>query len=127
MKKRMVGEFWEVFPGVRQQLQAQNAAGKDSDVVESELLEFVNQYFKTREDVLLAGNSIHQDRRFIENEWPRLNQRLHYRMLDVTSFKLAAESKYGIFFEKQNAHRALDDIRESIAELQHYLKFFKKP
>jgi oligoribonuclease len=58
---------------------------------------------------------------------PALAKRLHYRMLDVTSFKVVFQDRYKIQYEKKGTHRALDDIHESIAELGHYLSFVKAP
>ena len=121
MKQRMVGDFWEQNASVRDALQAQNANGKNGRAVENELLEFLDEHIGPEGKVLLAGNSIHQDRKFIENEWPRLNERLHYRMLDVSAWKVVFEGKYGKKFAKPEAHRALEDIRGSIQELQYYL------
>lgn len=121
MKRRMVGEFWEKFPEVRAALQAQNLKGKNARTVENELIAFVDEYFAADDRVLLSGNSIHQDRKFIDNEWPRLAKRLHYRMLDVSAWKVVLDGKYGRKFSKPEAHRALDDIRGSIEELEYYL------
>lgn len=121
MKKRMVGEFWEKFHDVRDALQQQNETGKNGRVVENELLAFINEHLSADEPVLLAGNSIHQDRKFIEQEWPRLNARLHYRMLDVSAWKVVFDGKYKKRFAKPEAHRAMDDIRGSIEELKYYL------
>ncbi len=125
MKERMVGEFWEKFPAVRDQLMEQNEGGKNGRTVENELLEFIDKNFAEGERILLAGNSIHQDRKFIDNEWPRLSQRLHYRMLDVSAWKVVFDGKYRKRFAKVENHRALDDIRGSIEELQYYLKRVK--
>lgn len=122
MKKRMVGEFWDEFSDVREALMAQNADGKNGRTVENELLAFIDEHIGTEGKVLLAGNSIHQDRRFIANEWTRLDARLHYRMLDVSAWKVVFEGKFSKKFAKPEAHRALDDIRGSIEELQYYLK-----
>ncbi len=121
MRQRMVGDFWEKFPEVREALQAQNADGKNGRVVENELIKFVKEHFDTFERVILAGNSIHQDRKFIENEWPALNTLLHYRMLDVSAWKVVFDGKYHKKFAKPEAHRAMDDIRGSIEELEYYL------
>jgi len=121
MKKRMVGAFWDKFPEVRTQLMTQNESGKNGRTVENELIDFVNEHFDTSDRVLLAGNSIHQDRKFIENEWPRFNVLLHYRMLDVSAWKVVFEGKYKKKFAKPEAHRAMEDIRGSIEELQYYL------
>lgn len=71
--------------------------------------------------IILCGNSIGQDRKFVDRYLPRFAARLHYRMLDVSSFKIAFQELYGLAYKKQGTHRALDDIRESIGELQFYL------
>ena len=125
VKRRMVGSFWDEYPDVRDVLIAQNEHGKNGRTVENELLAFIDQHMGTEGQVLLAGNSIHQDRRFITNEWGRLDARLHYRMLDVTAWKVVFEAKYKKKFAKPEAHRALEDIRGSIEELQYYLKKVK--
>lgn len=91
-------------------------------VVERLLVDFVRTHCDMHYPVLLAGNSIHIDRQFIRAYWPMLDQLLHYRMLDVTSWKLVFEAKFGQKFEKTESHRALDDIRESINELKKYLE-----
>ena len=125
MKKRMVGQFWEEFPAVRDALMAQNETAINGRTVENELLAFIDEHIGTEGKVLLAGNSIHQDRRFIANEWKRLDERLHYRMLDVSAWKVVFEGKFKRKFAKPEAHRAIDDIRGSIEELQYYLKKVK--
>ena len=86
IKKRMVGDFWEKHSSSRDALQAQNQKGQSIETVEKELLKFVAQNFGN--EIYLAGNSIHQDRKFIEKEMPELNQKLHYRMLDVSAWKI---------------------------------------
>lgn len=121
MRTRMVGEFWEKYATVRDALTAQNQDGKNGRTVENELLAFIDEHFADDERVLLAGNSIHQDRKFIANEWPRLDARLHYRMLDVSAWKVVFEGKYRKKFAKPEQHRALEDIRGSIQELKYYL------
>ena len=82
---------------------------------------FWEKFSDPTERIILAGNSIHQDRKFVENEWGRLNERLHYRMLDVTAWKVVFEGKYRKKFAKPEQHRALEDIRGSIMELKYYL------
>jgi len=77
----------------------------------------------------LCGNSICQDRRFLARHMPGLESYLHYRNLDVSTIKeLVRRWRPGIAdgFDKKNTHRALDDIRESIAELQYYRQHFLK-
>ncbi len=124
MKMRMVGEFWEKNAESRDGLMAQNAQGMAAEVVEQSLLDFVEHNFAN--EVILAGNSIHQDRKFIDREWPRLAKKLHYRMLDVSAWKVVFEGKWHQKFTKREAHRALDDIQGSIEELKWYLSFIKK-
>lgn len=93
-----------------------------SHQVEVELLAFINKNFSPKLPVLLAGNSIHFDRQFIVEHWSKVNQRLHYRMLDVTAWKVVFEGKYRHkFTNKAEDHRALNDIRGSIEELKYYL------
>jgi hypothetical protein len=99
------------------------AEGGDVLEVQKQLLQFVEQYFG--KEIILAGNSIHQDRKFIDREWPELAQRLHYRMLDVSAWKVYFEGAKGKKFVKREAHRALDDIQGSIEELKWYLSFMK--
>ncbi|MBI6528602.1 oligoribonuclease [Proteus vulgaris] len=77
----------------------------------------------------ICGNSVGQDRRFLYRYMPDLEQYFHYRYLDVSTLKeLARRWKPEILdgFEKKNTHQALDDIRESIAELDYYRKTFIK-
>ena len=116
-------DFWEKFPEVRDALVAQNNSdtAKHGRTVENELLAFIDEHFAADERIILAGNSIHQDRKFIDNEWARLSARLHYRMLDVSAWKVVFDGKYGKRFAKPEAHRAIEDIRGSIQELQYYL------
>ena len=94
--------------------------GREPHLVEEDLLQLVAKHFDS--PAVIAGNSISQDRMFINKYFPKLAAKLHYRMLDVTSWKVVLNSKYGIRYEKKNSHRAIDDIRESMAELKHYLQ-----
>lgn len=98
--------------------------GRHEQEVVSELCDFVNTHFRG-EPAILAGNSIHNDRLFIKFWWPELFKLLHYRMLDVSSFKILMQSKYGYMHEKEGAHRAYDDIHASIKELQAYIQWLK--
>lgn len=123
MDKRMVGEFWDKNSKSRDALKLQNQTGKAVKQVEKELLGFIGQHFG--KEVYLAGNSIHQDRKFIEREMPELNKRLHYRMLDVSAWKVYFENALDKKFVKAENHRALDDINGSIEELKWYLTFLK--
>lgn len=113
--------FWDANPDSKNGLLAQNVDGKDLEEIENELLAFVDEHYAADVPVILAGNSIHMDRQFIVKQWSRLNSRLHYRMLDVSAWKLVFEGKYGKKFVKPEEHRALGDIRGSIMELKYYL------
>ncbi len=117
--------FWNEHLEARCGLEEQNASGKLLAEVERDLLAFCDEHFADEPRILLGGNSIHQDRRFIDGWWPALSKRLHYRMLDVSAWKVVFEGKYGKKFAKPEDHRALEDIRGSIMELKYYLKKVK--
>lgn len=117
--------WWKDYPANRDEFINKTAGGKPSEQVEQELIELVEQHFGD-EPAVLAGNSIHNDRLFIKQWWPQLDLKLHYRMLDVSAWKVFMQGKYGVKFEKKEVHRAFDDIQASIAELQHYLEWFKQ-
>lgn len=119
MKERMVGDFWEENSESRDALMAQNKTGENAEVVEQKLLDFIDEHFG--DEVILAGNSIHQDRKFIDREWPKVAKRLHYRMLDVSAWKVYFENARHERFMKKEAHRALEDINGSIEELKWYI------
>lgn len=123
LEARMVGEFWDKNKASHDSLVAQNAGGKDEKTAEDELVEFMSKYFG--DEIILAGNSIHQDRKFIDREMPRVAEKLHYRMLDVSAWKVYFEGALGKKFIKPENHRAFDDIKGSMDELKYYLGFLK--
>lgn len=123
IKSRMTSKFWDQNPKTRDALIAQNQSGRKIKEVEQELIKFLDQNFG--KEIYLAGNSIHQDRKFIEREMPEFNQKLHYRMLDVSAWKIYFENALHKKFTKPENHRALDDIQGSIEELKWYLTFLK--
>jgi len=89
---------------------------------EAKVLDFVRQHCAA-ERALLCGNSVWQDRRFLERHMPELVRYLHYRIIDVSTVKELSRRWYGARGQapdKADHHRALDDIRESIAELRWY-------
>ncbi len=92
---------------------------------EQRTLEFLAAWTSANESPM-CGNSICQDRRFLHRLMPDLERWFHYRNLDVSTLKELASrwcpEAVGQL-NKENRHRALDDIRESIAELRHYRKF----
>lgn len=98
------------------------ASGRPLEKVESEVVDLVIRHFG-KDKIVLCGNSVGQDRKFIEGYMPKLSALLHYRLTDISSFKEVFRNKYGIEFKKKDSHRAAPDIHESIAELAHYLSF----
>lgn len=117
--------WWKDYPANRDEFIKKTASGKPSQQAEQELIELIEKHFGD-EPAVLAGNSIHNDRLFIKRWWPKLDLKLHYRMLDVSAWKVLMRGRYGVKFEKKEVHRAFDDIQASIAELQHYLEWFKR-
>ena len=115
--------WWKDYPHNRDDFIQKLDTGKPMTQVEQELVALISEYFGA-EPAILAGNSIHNDRNFIKTQMPNLDLKLHYRMLDVTSFKVIMQAKYGEVFDKPEVHRAFEDIQASIAELQHYLEWF---
>lgn len=101
--------------------------GTPIEQVESELLVLCDKHYKSGERIVLCGNSVGNDKRFLDRYMPELAKRLHYRIIDVSSFKEIFREKYGVKFEKGNAHRAVDDIHESIRELKLYLSHVQPP
>lgn len=87
-------------------------------------LEFIREHAPVARTVPLCGNSIGTDRRFLAAYLPEIEEHLHYRSVDVSSLKeLIRRWHPDVLTQrgwKQGAHRALDDIRESVAELQLY-------
>lgn len=105
---------------------------KESNVstLEAELAVIQFAIEQCAQEVYFAGNSIYQDRTFLKKYMPRLNQRGHYRMVDVSTLKVLIQAWYPsqpeIYFKKSKEHRALVDINESIEELRHYRNHFFK-
>lgn len=99
--------------------------GRDEQEVIHELVGFIHAQFGD-EPAVMAGNSIHNDRNFVKRWWPEVDAQLHYRMLDVSAWKVLMQARYDTQFQKKEVHRAFDDIQASIAELQYYLEFFNK-
>jgi oligoribonuclease len=93
---------------------------------EAQILEYVKKFAPEARTAPLAGNSIGTDRMFINRYMPALDAHLHYRNVDVSSIKELVRRWYPkVYFQlpkKSGGHRALADIRESIAELVYYRK-----
>lgn len=93
---------------------------------ERETLRFVRKHCYAR-TAPLCGNSVWQDRRFLARYMPALERFLHYRIVDVSSIKVALKAWYPGQVNppaKAGTHRALDDILESIEELRYYKRQF---
>lgn len=118
-------EWYANYPENKAHFLSLAGQGKESAVVESELVAFVGEYFGG-EPAVLAGNSIHNDRNFIRHWWPAFDATLHYRMLDVSSWKVFMQGAHGVEYQKSDSHRAADDIAESIAELRYYIQWFSE-
>ncbi len=99
----------------------------DIDLAQAEALTlaFIQQYVPKGVSPL-CGNSICQDRKFIERYMPKVDAHLHYRLIDVSSFKEVAKrwNKPVVdAVKKSGAHTALEDIQESISEMRHYKQY----
>ena len=85
---------------------------------------FLQEHIPEPRTVPLCGNSIGTDRRFLAKQLPEVEEYLHYRSIDVSTLKELARRWHPKAFrsapKKGGAHRALDDIRESLDELRHY-------
>ena len=101
--------------------------GTPLNEVEEEIVALINKHYQPQDKIVLVGNSVGNDRRFIDSYLPLVSRRLHYRLVDVSSFKEIFREKYHLGFEKKNAHRAVGDIYESMRELQFYLSFVTVP
>jgi oligoribonuclease len=100
------------------------ASTVDLAAAEGLVLDYIRSHVKQAKTAPLAGNSIATDRGFIARDMPKLDDYLHYRMIDVSSIKELCRRWYPrIYFgqpEKGLMHRALADIHESIRELRYY-------
>ena len=91
-------------------------------MAEQQTIEFLNKWV-TAAASPMCGNSICQDRRFMAREMPELERYFHYRNLDVSTLKILAQQwapAIAAGFNKESDHRAMSDIRDSIAELVWY-------
>lgn len=91
---------------------------------ERQVLEYVRQHVPEARKSPLAGSSVYVDRGFLARQMPELDGHLHYRLVDVSTVKELVRRWFPrVYFatpEKRGNHRALGDIRESIAELRYY-------
>ncbi len=102
------------------------ASSMSESQAQDELITFIAQYVPAGKSPL-CGNTVSQDRRFMFNYMPKLEQFFHYRTIDVSTLKeLARRWKPALLkgFEKHSKHEALADIHESINELKYYREHF---
>jgi oligoribonuclease len=105
------------------------ASSVDTAAAELATLEFLGQWAIAGKSPM-SGNSICQDRRFLARQMPLLERFFHYRNLDVSTLKeLAQRWAPGVAagFRKASSHLAMDDVRESIRELQYYREHLLRP
>jgi oligoribonuclease len=100
------------------------SGGITMDEAEQRILAYVREHVPEAGRAQLAGNSVGTDRGFLARDMPELERHLHYRIVDVSSIKELARRWYPrVYFnapKKTGNHRALGDIRDSIAELRYY-------
>ena len=105
--------------------------GKLLDKAEQKVTEYVLRFTPEGVRPLLAGNTIGSDKKFLDHYMPNLMSHLHYRSVDVSTFKELARRWYPAVYEnrppKNGGHRALADIIESLDELRYYRKAFMAP
>jgi len=98
--------------------------GTTLEDAEDRVLTYVREHVPVPRKAPLAGNTVYVDRGFLARDMPRLDDHMHYRLIDVSSIKELARRWYPrIYFNsptKSGGHRALADIRESIEELKYY-------
>ena len=101
------------------------------DKAEQKVTEYVLRFTPEGVRPLLAGNTIGSDKKFLDHYMPNLMSHLHYRSVDVSTFKELARRWYPAVYEnrppKNGGHRALADIIESLDELRYYRKAFMAP
>lgn len=125
VKRMQANTWWQDYPENREAFVNGLAKGKTLKTVEKEMITLLNEHFGS-EPAVLGGNSIWNDRIFIKEYMPALDLKLHYRMLDVSAWKVFMQARFGVEFRKPEVHRAFEDIQGSIAELEYYLNFFRK-
>lgn len=107
--------------GLRTAVEASTVSLADAGTA---VLDFLRQHLPNAGTVPLCGNSIATDRRFLVRHLPEVDAWFHYRSIDVSTVKELAKRWYPAAYKaaptKAGGHRALDDIRESVAELAHY-------
>jgi oligoribonuclease len=113
-----------LLPEIERSSLTLEAAGKQA-------IEYIKQFVPEPGMAPMCGNSIGVDRRFLDRYLPVLDRYLHYRSIDVSSLKELCRRWYPEAYKKRpsktETHRALDDIRESVAELRYYRDTIMRP
>ncbi len=125
VKRMQANAWWQNYPENREAFVNGLSKGKTLKTVEKEMIALLNEHFGSQA-AIMGGNSIWNDRIFIKQWMPALDLKLHYRMLDVSAWKVFMHGRFGLEFKKPEVHRAFEDIQGSIAELQYYLEWFNK-
>lgn len=128
IRQRFDTPFWHEHHETAAALIEQNKTGISQAGFETQLIDFIKQQFKLDQpdgSIVLAGNTIRADRGFIDYHLPEAAKYLHYRMLDVSAFKVLFEARYKKVFAKPENHRALEDIEGSIDELKYFMQYIK--
>ena len=98
--------------------------GLSVEDAQQKVVEYVSKFIPEGVKPLLAGNSVGSDKKFLDRYMPELMERLHYRVIDVSTIKELARRWYPDVYEhrpaKKGGHRALADIIESLDELRYY-------
>jgi oligoribonuclease len=113
-----------LLPEIERSSLTLEAAGKQA-------IEYIKRFVPEPATAPMCGNSIGVDRRFLDRYLPDLDRYLHYRSIDVSSLKELCRRWYPDVYKKRpskaETHRALDDIRESVAELRYYRDTMMRP
>jgi oligoribonuclease len=127
---RPPAESLETMPDIVRQMHTSSGLLTELDggvtlaEAEKQVMAYVRKHVKESRKAPLCGNSVSTDRGFLARDMPTLEQHLHYRIVDVSSVKELSRRWYPRAYfnspEKKGNHRALADIRESIAELRYY-------
>lgn len=96
--------------------------GTPQEQVDAEMLAYMQEYIPESNSTRLAGNSVSLDKEFINTYLPNSGGYLHFRIVDISSIAGLGDWWYGTRYQKKNTHSAMDDIRESVAELQFLRK-----
>ena len=94
--------------------------GKFIQEIENDLRSFADRHFRDKK-IMLCGSSLSLDKVFLEKYMPTFAKQLHYRIVDISSWKAIFQNFLDLRFPRGENHRAMDDIEESLRELKLYL------